>query len=944
MPVLEVFTIGGGEYLVNVFNAVAAWTNLGGYKGLIQVVLVMGLIMALLILSFTNDWRAWLNWFLQATGIYLCLMVPRVDVLITDRINPGLAGAAVANVPLGLGVMASFTSQIGDYLVQGAELVFGLPGDLNYSRNGMIYGSRLFQATQTLRINDPEFSANLDEHMRQCVFYDVLLGLKSMDALAKADDLWAALGPGSPARSQKWLERQPGGTVTSTIVTCRGAYTLLDAQWAGLTDALGGVFGKQLYPKQSEALARAKLFTDLPIAYQYLTGTAKAASDIMKQTLMINAFGQAMHSMAGSSGAASVDVYATTRAEIQTENTYRSIAHSAMKWVPILNIVLTVVFYALFPVIFPLFLMPKTGVLALKGYVTGFFYLAAWGPLYVILHMVMMFKSAEDVAAAGVGGLTLASFTGINAVNDDIGVLAGYLVGSIPFIAAGLAKGALAISTQATSYLAPSQAASEEAAREATTGNISFGNLSYDNFTYNMRQGNGWTTAGVFTGGATQTNFRTDDGTVVSSFGDSMVVDSRGAISSLSYTPQLTKAINGELSEVALQSKARTESLANAASTTFTMANAQAAEFRRMTSAGSSFERSLGADDRDSVTTTSAMLEQAVDNLVQRQGLERSVAENLVNEMFFNGTLSSDVGARIGAGSDGAGLGAGGGAGLRGSTGVGGRTGTSLTAGASTNLSAAKDYLENVSRTQNWSDARETYLRLAQSSRSENLRSLAESMTATYTEANAVAREAREAFDETQRLEQAASLRESQNFSVAQNLSQEFVEFVLAEQAKNRDLWAPVWNPTRGEASTPGEIAERDLYIARFAEMKAQQIRDGIEPELVAPTPADLVGPSANTQSRVKSLSDDAMDDVRNMQVGTVPGGDLVQQRRAEREEAVEAGAEYVQKRLDRREEALEEPTSNLSSNPRETLDRVKEEVGEPGLRGLWEHLSRRSR
>ncbi|MCI1755313.1 MAG: conjugal transfer protein TraG N-terminal domain-containing protein [Sphingobium sp.] len=65
-----------------------------------------------------------------------------------------------------------------------------------------------------------------------------------------------------------------------------------------------------------------------------------------------------------------------------------------MKWVPLLNVVLTVLFYALFPVLFPLFLLPKTGPLALKGYVTGFFYLAAWGPLFVILHMMLMYKGA----------------------------------------------------------------------------------------------------------------------------------------------------------------------------------------------------------------------------------------------------------------------------------------------------------------------------------------------------------------------------------------------------------------------------------------------------------------------------------------------------------------------------------------------------------------------
>ena len=39
---LEVFTVGGGEYLVNTFNAVAAWSGGGGYKSLIRVVMVMG--------------------------------------------------------------------------------------------------------------------------------------------------------------------------------------------------------------------------------------------------------------------------------------------------------------------------------------------------------------------------------------------------------------------------------------------------------------------------------------------------------------------------------------------------------------------------------------------------------------------------------------------------------------------------------------------------------------------------------------------------------------------------------------------------------------------------------------------------------------------------------------------------------------------------------------
>ncbi|WP_421020901.1 conjugal transfer protein TraG N-terminal domain-containing protein, partial [Klebsiella pneumoniae] len=79
-------------------------------------------------------------------------------------------------------------------------------------------------------------------------------------------------------------------------------------------------------------------------------------------------------------------------------------------WVPILNIVLTVVFFAMFPVIFPLFLMPQTGLTTLKGYAMGFFYLAAWGPLYVILHMICMTRAEAAAAGVASGGVTLGTY------------------------------------------------------------------------------------------------------------------------------------------------------------------------------------------------------------------------------------------------------------------------------------------------------------------------------------------------------------------------------------------------------------------------------------------------------------------------------------------------------------------------------------------------------
>ncbi len=361
-------------------QAVAAWTGNGGYKSLLQVVMVMGLGLSAITLAFNQDWRAWLNWFLGATLIYMCLMVPRMDVQVTDRVNPSLAPAAVANVPLGLALMASFTSQAGDYL-------------------------------------------------------------------------------------------------------------------------------------------------------------------------------------------------------IQTERTYSSIAHNAMKWVPILNVVLTVVFYALFPVLFPLFLMPKTGPIALRGYVTGFFYLAAWGPLFVILHMILMLKGASDVAAAGgAAGLSLATFSGMTDVNNDIGILAGYLVASIPFLAGGVARGALAISGQATSYLNPSQNAAEEAAREASTGNVSLGNTSLENSNVFSRQFAQASLAPNIGYGAAQTRATGENGTQTTGFPQAEFATV--PTSSYPFTPTLGRDFSSRLATMASQSRGQSETFSNLAQQSTSSAVTRFSELR----------------------------------------------------------------------------------------------------------------------------------------------------------------------------------------------------------------------------------------------------------------------------------------------------------------------------------------------------------------------------
>jgi conjugal transfer mating pair stabilization protein TraG len=816
---VEVFTVGGGDYLVNVFQAVAAWTGSGGYKSLLQVVMAMGLGLSALTLAFNQDWRAWINWFLGATLIYSCLMVPRLDVHVTDRINPSLAPANVSNVPLGLALMASFTSQVGDYLTGSAEVVFGLPGNLNYSRNGMIYGARLYDAMRSLRISDPEFASNLDEHFRQCVFYDVLLGRYSMKELAETNDIWVTIAPGSQARAQRFLTRDAGsGEVTSSIVTCREAYNALNARWAGLIDDMGTVFGRQLYPNQTAALAKAKLFADLPVAYQYLSGVSANATAIFKQTLTINAIEAAMHSMAGGSGAGNVDVYAQTRADIQTERTYGSIASNAMKWVPLLNIVLTVLFYALFPVLFPLFLMPKTGPVALKGYITGFFYLAAWGPLFVILHMVLMVKGAADMTAiAGANGLSLASFNGMADVNSDIGILAGYLIASVPFLAGGVAKGAMAISNNATSYLNPSQNAAEEAAREASTGNVALGNTSFENSTVLTRQFAQGTIAPSFTYGAGQTRTFSDTGSMTTSFPEASYDQLPN--SSYPFTPSLGQEFTARLSTMASQARSNSETYANVATESTASAVTKFRELRNQFSRGASFESATGTSNSDSIQTAFSEVDQASTNLQRQFGLSRRAADDISTAWFLGGEGGASASVSNSSASAKVGL-------KGGET----RTWTDSDVGiASEDRSRIFGSLAQMADSKNWSSTRYGFVRSVSTTSSSSISSTAGGMNASLTEAQSYSREARRAEELANRLENQASSLESNSAAGTLNLSQAYREWGLAEIERNRDFYGNVrFDDVAFQISPEGQALQ-----AKFVENYAGQVRDRIEDRLV---------------------------------------------------------------------------------------------------------------
>lgn len=656
---LEVFTIGGGEYLVNTFNAIAAWTGSGGFKSLIRVVMVMGLIYALLVTAMDLDWRAWFRWFIQSTLIYLVLMVPTVTVKVTDRVNPGLAPATVANVPIGLGVMASFTSQVCDYFTRTAETVFVMPAALNYSNGGFVYGARMWDKVRGFEIRNPVFKANLDGYLKQCAYYDILLGTKSLKLLSESTDLWADLGAGAATnRGMKYLTDTGAGSVDIEGKTCAEAWALIDGQWEAEINAYALPFAHTMYPKLSQAAAGAKLAADVPLISQLLTGAAMPRNQFLKQKSVVDAFEAAQLDF----GNADSDSFALQRADAQTRNAMTTTAEQGLIWIPVLNVVLTVVFYALFPIVFPLLLFPKSGIATLKGYFAGFFYLAAWGPIYVLIHMFIMDRLTAQTNAAAPGGIALANWAGIDAVNQDIATMAGFLMMSVPALALMVMRGTMSVASNMGSMLSAPQGAADAAALERTTGNYTFGDVSHGNFNANNRQMAQWNQAPNLAVGASHMGLRNDDGAMVHAYGSgARVIDTSGAISQLPFKASMTRGYASDLRNQGqwyLNEADRIENGTSASwsSTRGTFGSAVAASSQVT---GSRSERGSRASDTHNVggnvmvegSAGKSTREVTNDDLILRQGNSRSYSD--FESRTFGYSLG--LGARLGASSPGAG-------------------------------------------------------------------------------------------------------------------------------------------------------------------------------------------------------------------------------------------------------------------------------------------------
>ena len=544
---MDVITHGGGEGLSHTFNAIAALFNGKGSVGctLIYISGSFAMAMAVMTLVIKQELLPSVRWFVASLLLMNVLMLPKIDIIIRDRMTNLVR--PVANVPFVLGAFAGIASQMGDVLASQLDGIFAPAGDvMKYRSHGVAMASGLLSKSADFSISDPDAAANLKAFVQNCMVFDIAKGKYTLKALLETPDVWAFLKThASPIRGFPYRV----GPNQTQIMTCAKSMENDDTQLEKHEKDAKHFYGPALYPGQSREEAMSSLMSNLGLSYQYLTGLSTEASLILRQNMMRNIIRDALlENNQVHDASAAVTAYATTRAQAQQRTAYQLQGNMASLALSTLKVVVEVLFYGLFPIMVAVSLFPG-GLAIIKKYIIALFWIQSWAPLYSILNMVVnLYGKSKSMAALHGGALGISSIRPLSEANEWVSAVAGYTMMSVPFLSYGIIHyGAGALSQLSTHFGSIGQSAASHAAEEATTGNYSLANTHFDNHNLSNTTAFKYDTNSLVAAG--KHSAQNLDGSLLQSMPNNKpLLDMTGALpklnSSLKLSEQVTQAFN----------------------------------------------------------------------------------------------------------------------------------------------------------------------------------------------------------------------------------------------------------------------------------------------------------------------------------------------------------------------------------------------------------------
>lgn len=634
MSEFDIYTLGSGYYLEKIFNAIRLITD--GKENFVSI-LKFSCISAIVILAIragiNNDLKSAAKWFLSVTILVGLFLTSRATIHIHDKLPDSYgilqAPRTVQNVPWGLAVIGSTTSQIGNFLAEKFDMALsGVFVNSTYQETGMLFGSKLIEDVSKMRIQDSNLKSFIAQFYKRCIVPDLRLGYSrtngySIKDLAETDDMLGFLKDhSSKARIINY---------DKDYISCnKAAHNISDAlnkEIESRKPKLANSFLSYFFPVSKGFDSNAVFESMLNSSYGiFLRNSSKEAKDILLQNVMINAIGD----KAGSYSKA----FGKVTTEETTKSAYYSIAGMAQKFVPIYRAVLECILYGIFPLILILMVTP-IGLEVLKNYGFGFIYLQTWQPMYAILFSIA--GAWGQYYASGIGdSITFANHSRIANINAEISAISGYMLASIPVLSIFITKGMVSsMGNLASSVFYVQQSASVQNAESAIRGNYQIGTTQVDTHSFNTQSGNKFDDNYSWASG--MKSFSMQSGAIEKKFADGRSgIDSSAAISNLAGLARVdwSKAIGSRydqsISDQISQAERHSVNSLESATSGYSKLLGFDKNFSESSQEYKNWNKSLSADQRESIDEAKSYVKKFAENhnLSQQDALKLSIAGN----------------------------------------------------------------------------------------------------------------------------------------------------------------------------------------------------------------------------------------------------------------------------------------------------------------------------
>ncbi|SGZ09482.1 Conjugative transfer protein TraG [Moritella viscosa] len=537
---------------------------------------------------------------------------------------------SVSNVPYLLALPTYFATSTMYGFTSSIESVFNsdLTATEEYGKTGMTFGSALFRLSSKTIPTDANAQRRWHDFFLNCIKRDITINQKyTWQEVVNAPDIWGFLKGHkmSPLRGM-YIDK-------GNYKTCKDAAPIIEREFESLSGVSLDRQAQIIYGEDYQIRAPL-LKASIQDAYQRYAGISKHASDITKQNMAINAMRNSINDLSGAGGALN---YAYTQNKAQTTSMWASIALQAKEFIPMMHTILFLLFGCASILVAVVAMIPSMTVSVLTNYVKTFATLAIWPALFAFLNFIMTTSLAQTTGGITnvFNGVTLSNINALDEMHTRFGLIAGYLMMSIPFLAGAIIKGGTAVMSNLSYQLSGMiNSTNARTSAAASSGDLDFGNMRVDNQSYNNLGSNKRDDTLLNREGTGMSSTLGRDGVNTTEFGNgSKVYDAQSTYSSLGYSiasqDQVSQSINTAYNKQQAISDQQISQLSETTSTGVSMGD----RLSKTSADSKSNNTTYGSTDSVNINKGIDKMDSAVESVMKNTGWTEEKSKSYVHSV-----------------------------------------------------------------------------------------------------------------------------------------------------------------------------------------------------------------------------------------------------------------------------------------------------------------------